>query len=600
KKLRSNHGTSSGAASAGKSPTVLKQLLSSSILNVESGVEAVATLPFVTSSVSATPEHESGAPTDSITGLNLRTIGASERFVISSDSSHHSNTNVPGAEGDSLIRSDVVPPVMTEAVITTHVASIPSVTAPESSTKVITLIHASMFHDSETTGTIRDMDYEDLFTEFSVGTARQACFSAEVRIRTEYCLSERRRLESESEKQAGLLRSRDKEIENLKAQLLLKEAEAAEAVRLRAQQKNVALEDEKKSLSGKVAELQSMVSVKDRELKDVDATVHVLETTCSDLRERLSRYENLTERLEEFQNAELKVVNERVEKLDADFAEMACHLEEKFYPHLLTTISGRRWLLTHGLKLVLVKCLNSSEYLTALEAAINRSIEKGMQDGLAVGIDHGRAGRSLADIVAYNPSAEANINSALQELREVDFRLLADLKSHYDASIKDVMNLLHLESPLADAPAMDSLQPDIEQLKVPIYRSEDQVVLGENSLSFSLSVSHSHVERIRVNIAAERSALLGVWTPLSEPLSIQNLVSAASTSISVLAATGTTTTLYTTFASASSIPPISVECYEIIHADGQENFQGNVQGNAAIVEFEKENLDTTPEHDFLN
>ncbi|GJW68455.1 hypothetical protein Tco_0122879 [Tanacetum coccineum] len=51
KKLRSDHGTLGGAASAGKSPTVLKQLLASSILNVEFGVEAVATLPFCTSSV---------------------------------------------------------------------------------------------------------------------------------------------------------------------------------------------------------------------------------------------------------------------------------------------------------------------------------------------------------------------------------------------------------------------------------------------------------------------------------------------------------------------------------------------------------------------
>ncbi|GJQ98952.1 hypothetical protein Tco_0521937 [Tanacetum coccineum] len=500
-----------------------------SILNVESGVEDVATLPFVTSFVSTTPEHDSGVPADSITGLNHCTIGASER-------------------------SAVVPPVMTEAVITTHVASIPSVTAQESGTKIITPVHAFMFHDSESTRTVRsdvvssshlpgkelsmrsreddseslheicDIDYEELFTEFNVETARQACLSAEVRMRTEYCLSERRRLESECEKQAVHV----DELNTLK-------------------QKNVALEDEKKSLSGKVAELQSMVSVKDCELKDVDVIVtslksqnngladqvRVLETTCFGLCERLSEYENLTERLEEFQNAELKVVNERVEKLDADLAEMACHLEEKFYLHLLTTISDRRWILTHGLKLVLVKCLNSPEYLTALGAAISRSIEKGMQDGLAVGIDYGRAVRSLADIVAYNPSVEADFNSALQELREVDFRLLADLKSHKDASIEDVMNLLRLESPFADAPGIDSLQPDIEQLKVTIYRSEDQVVLGETSLSFSLSVSHSRVERIRANITAERSALLGVWTPLSEPLPVLNLVGTSSTSISV-------------------------------------------------------------------
>ncbi|GJW23204.1 hypothetical protein Tco_0033826 [Tanacetum coccineum] len=137
------------------------------------------------------------------------------------------------------------------------------------------------------------------------------------------------------------------------------------------------------------------------------------------------------------------------------------------------------------------------------------------------------------------------------------------------------MNLLRLDGPLADAPGIGDMQPD-EQLRVPIHRSEDQVVLGETSLSFALTVSYSRVERIRSNIVAEWSALLGVWTPLSEPLSVQNLTGVANTSASIPTATGTTTALYTTFASASSIPPITVEDYEIIHADGQENSQGNV------------------------
>ncbi|GKA47297.1 hypothetical protein Tco_0740180 [Tanacetum coccineum] len=55
KKLRGGHGTSSGVATGGKSLSVLKELLASSILNVEVGVEAVATLPLITSSISATP-----------------------------------------------------------------------------------------------------------------------------------------------------------------------------------------------------------------------------------------------------------------------------------------------------------------------------------------------------------------------------------------------------------------------------------------------------------------------------------------------------------------------------------------------------------------
>nr|GEX29169.1 hypothetical protein [Tanacetum cinerariifolium] len=155
KKLRSAYGTSSGVVHIGKYPSALKDLLANSILNVEYGIEIVATLPFVTSSVSATPEHESGVPAASVTRPNLHPIGSPERFVISLDYSYRSSTNTSGAEGDYIIRPAVVPPVVTEAVITTHISSIPFVPASKPSNKVITLVHASMFHDSESTRTMR-------------------------------------------------------------------------------------------------------------------------------------------------------------------------------------------------------------------------------------------------------------------------------------------------------------------------------------------------------------------------------------------------------------------------------------------------------------
>ncbi|GJZ30521.1 hypothetical protein Tco_0575568 [Tanacetum coccineum] len=512
KKLRSDHKTSSGTVSAGKSPTVLKELLASSILNVESGAEVVATLPFVTSSVSATPKHESGVPADSITGPNLSTIGASERFVISLDSSHHSSTNAFGAEGDSIIRSAVVPPVMTEVVVTTHVASILSAPTPESSTKVVTSVHASMFHDSNSTGTvrhyatsssyfpgkellmgsrevdyenlheIRDMDYEELFTEFNVGTARQACLSAEVRMRTEYSLSGRRRLESECEKHIGLLKAKDDEIEGLKAQLLLKEAEATEAIRLRTKvskfeavekslrdetdalkERNAILEKERNALDVKVTDLEASAMGKEHELTGLNSLitsvksqndvladrVHEPEISSSGLQEKVTMYENCMEQLERFQDDWMKVVNDKFDQLYADFVEMALYLEEKFYPHLLTTISGRRWLLTQGKELAVVKCVNSPEYLSVLGATISKAIEKGMQDGLSVGITHGKEGRVLTDVAAHNPSAEADYISALQKLQNVNLCVLTKLRSNKDASVETVMDILHLEEPLA-------------------------------------------------------------------------------------------------------------------------------------------------------
>nr|GFC43155.1 hypothetical protein [Tanacetum cinerariifolium] len=77
------------------------ELLVTSLLNVEAGVKAVVTLPFVTSSVFATPEREDGNLTDLITEANLHTIGPAKRSVV------------------PLL-------VIIEAAITTAIAGIPS------------------------------------------------------------------------------------------------------------------------------------------------------------------------------------------------------------------------------------------------------------------------------------------------------------------------------------------------------------------------------------------------------------------------------------------------------------------------------------------
>nr|GEY83311.1 hypothetical protein [Tanacetum cinerariifolium] len=242
---------------------------------------------------------------------------------------------------------------------------------------------------------------------------------------------------------------------------------------------------------------------------------------------------------------------------------MALHLEEKFYPHLLTTVSGRRWLITYGMELAIVKCLNSPEYLFALGAAIGKAIEKGMQDELSAGIVHGKEGRALTDVAAHNPSAKVDYPSTLQQPRNVNFSLLAELKSNKDASVEAVMNIRHLEGPLAQNLGLHELQPNVDQLMVPIHRSSNKVVVGATALSLALDVSSFWVRRIKENIANQKSAFRDVFVPLAEPFFIVALTGTKGTSDVVPATANINTTLSITFASASSIDPISVDDYEI-------------------------------------
>ncbi|GJU09473.1 hypothetical protein Tco_1131869 [Tanacetum coccineum] len=161
-----------------------------------------------------------------------------------------------------------------------------------------------------------------------------------------------------------------------------------------------------------------------------------------------------------------------------------------------------------------MKCLQSPEYLAAFGGAIGRAVDKGMQDGLRADVDHGKAGRGLDVITAYDPLAETNLVSAIDALRAMKFPLLAQLKSQ-----KDV---------------------------IPIHRLEDQVVIGEVPLSSTLDVAHSRIQRLKGNAAACRFSLPDVVVPLVEPLSTKSLDGEASSSM--IPFVTATTALATTFA----------------------------------------------------
>ncbi|GKB49921.1 hypothetical protein Tco_0900674, partial [Tanacetum coccineum] len=449
KKLREDHRNPSGASVGSKSRSTVQRLLAGAVQNVEVRGELIPTLPFVTSSVSSTPEHEVEDHTDSV------------------EVDSFARPSVPVIAAATTITSTADP-----AVVVKEKIDKPSLFSADSTSVGGT--DSAMGGFMDLTGsdflfggirTVINLDFDlqkiYLFTEFNVRAARQISISVEVRMRAEYNIREKKRLKSVVKEKDQSLKARDEEIENLKVQMLLKEAEATEAIRLRTEasnfetvkksirvevnalnERNTILKKECNALDVKVTNLEASVVRKERELTDSNAQltsiksqndnlidqVHELQASSSGLKEKLSHYENLTERLEEFQDAQLKVVNDKFNKLYADFMEMALHLEEKFYPHLLTTISYRRWLLTHGMKLAIAKCLNSSEYLFALRAAIGKAIKKGMHDRLSTGITHGKKGRVLTDVASYNPSAETN----------------------KDASVETLMNLLRLEETLAE------------------------------------------------------------------------------------------------------------------------------------------------------
>ncbi|GJV82205.1 hypothetical protein Tco_1518075 [Tanacetum coccineum] len=211
---------------------------------------------------------------------------APQRFVIFSDSSHHFGANIAEAEVDSIVRSST-PIIATDVTATLMLLQ----------QLRIHLLDPSCFGvgSSSSRTTLSRSHYPNSKLE-----PPPISLSAEVRMRAEYNIKEKRKLRAVVEEKDILLKAKGEEVDSLKAQLLVKN------------------------------EAGSLSDLRDQEAADSDAMV----TAC------------------------------------------AC--------------SGR--------------------------AAISRAIEKGMQDGLAAGIEHGARGRRLEDLVAYNPSMEEDYNATLQEL----------------------------------------------------------------------------------------------------------------------------------------------------------------------------------------
>ncbi|GJX75071.1 hypothetical protein Tco_0313666 [Tanacetum coccineum] len=571
KKLREDHGTSSiGANTGGKFVAALQSILESSTLPVEVGVTATATMPFVTSSV--TPDSIFGTVTSVIrsfmppppvlTAAVATTIiaGATSALVHESGAGQVRPSIFRDSASPSMAEADVVGPSYPIGTkLSAESFYVSQDMDPETLRQVYipiwNVINDFVLDDPDVCrgmidhlappgffSQLRGMDYEQLLTEFNVGTARQVCFSAEIRMRLEH---------------------------------ELREAVAAKAIRLHCQIANVeAAEAARLSCDELSVKASSLKFEKDRLVDQVS----VLETTCSGIRDEVIGYKLFKEQVEAVQNEQVKALSDRVTGIDSDLMEMALHMDEEFYPRYLTTIARQRWILNRGLKLAIMKCLQSPEYLTALGGVIGRAIDKGMQDGLAAGIDHGKARRGLVDVSAYNPSAEADYVAAINALRVVDFPLLAQLESRKDASMADIMDLLRLEGLAAENPEASQLQPSLEQLMVPIHQLEDQVVIRETSLSFSLDVAHNRVQRIRGDVAACRLSLTDAMVPLIKPLFFKRLTGEASTS-GVLGM-ATTTTLSTNFIQANTVAPTP---------------STEVPPSSKIV-FEQEELDTTLEH----
>ncbi|GKC33472.1 hypothetical protein Tco_1040766 [Tanacetum coccineum] len=96
---------------------------------------------------------------------------------------------------------------------------------------------------------------------------------------------------------------------------------------------------------------------------------------------------------------------------------------------MLTTIAGRRWVIGHGLRLVVMKCAESLDIRQAFANVVSAGLAKGMSEGLKYGIEHEKAGHDLANVEAYDQEANNKLVKVLQDLKDLKYPMwIRDLR----------------------------------------------------------------------------------------------------------------------------------------------------------------------------
>nr|GEU78597.1 hypothetical protein [Tanacetum cinerariifolium] len=266
---------------------------------------------------------------------------------------------------------------------------------------------------------LRHLHNDDFLRQYDVNLARQVAMRSQLRLRFEQKAKLLRKSVAQVARQDKRIQARELEIKNLEA-LLEPEADMK-----------------------KVATLQKQVSGK----------------------------EKLKVAFEEFKRYEDSQVEQRCAEMDARLDALSIDFDEELYPHMLTAIAGRRWMIGRGLRLAVMKCGESLELRQAFADVVSAGIAKGTSEGLRHGVEHGQAQLSLESIEAYDPEAEAKYVAALQALKDLKYPLVDQLEGLKDAPMNVIMATLYLESDTGDdAPQhVPDLRPSSSQLTIPVY-----------------------------------------------------------------------------------------------------------------------------------
>ncbi|GJX48734.1 hypothetical protein Tco_0273924 [Tanacetum coccineum] len=183
------------------------------------------------------------------------------------------------------------------------------------------------------------------------------------------------------------------------------------------------------SLNIQNAGLLEKVSALELVRREFDGKVTQLTADCDGLRDQVMGEGKMREEFVSQQDVAERHFLERYAELDAYITDVRRDMDNDLYPHMLTSISRRRWVVGHDFRLAVHKCARFVKCRSALGKVISMAINKGIQQGLEARVVH------------------------VSEFENVSFPLLDELEGLKDSPLALIMSALTLKDDYSNTDA---------------------------------------------------------------------------------------------------------------------------------------------------
>ncbi|GJW42796.1 hypothetical protein Tco_0071595 [Tanacetum coccineum] len=270
---------------------------------------------------------------------------------------------------------------------------------------------------------LRHLPNTDLLSQYNINLARQVDIGSQLRLRFKQEVRLLKKATTKIARRDQRIQAREEEIKKLDQEIKSLRTVEAKVHGLHNRTKNLetlleAEVDMKKAAESKNAGLAKELESLRVQFSDLQVNNNQLSQQVSNLQAQVTGEEKIKSAFKEFKKYEDDMVEQRCAKMDAHMDKLSVDFDEELYPHMLTVIAGRRWVIGHGLRLAVMKCAESPELRQ----------------------------RDLAVVEAYDPEANSKYVKALQDLKDLKYPLVDQLEKLKDSPMELIMASLHLES----------------------------------------------------------------------------------------------------------------------------------------------------------